>query len=459
MNKITLLEADRQHLIHPLLSPSGHKEHGALLLESGAGAYVTDIDGHTLLDGFSGLWCVNAGYGQESVISAAHNQMQKLPYATGYFHFASESTVLLAQRIAKLAPGNLNKVFFTLGGSDAVDSAIKIIRYYFNALGKPDKKHFIALEKGFHGSSSTGSGLTALPIFHQNFDLPLPWQHHIPSHYPYRNGEGLTDQEIIEKSVNNLKHKVEQLGGAGQVAAFFCEPVQGSGGVIVPPNGYLKAMQQTCSALGILFVADEVITAFGRTGPMFACETENVIPDLMTLAKGLTSGYSPMGALLMGDHIYDVISDFAGSTPIGHGMTYSGHPVSAAVGLAVLDLYESGGLIKNGKKTGQYFSDRLNELTSHPLVGEVRTAGMLAGIELVVDKKNKTKPPERLQVASKMFMEGYKNGLLFRAFADDIIAFAPPLCCTKSDIDTLVNRFEKTLNNILNIPEVRNEVV
>ncbi|MBE9398067.1 aminotransferase class III-fold pyridoxal phosphate-dependent enzyme [Pontibacterium sp. N1Y112] len=459
MNKDALMTFDRQHLFHPVLPPHVHEEHGALILESAKGAYVKDIDGHELLDGFSGLWCVNAGYGHESIINAAHEQLKTLPYATGYFHFASEPTIQLAKRLADLAPGNLNKVYFTLGGSDAVDSAIRLIRFYFNSLGKLNKKNIIALEKGYHGSSSTGAGLTALPVFHQKFDLPLAWQHHIPSHYPYRNGEGLSDQEIINKSVSDLKAKVEQLGGPDHVAAFFCEPVQGSGGVIVPPTGYLKAMRDTCRELDILFLADEVITGFGRTGPMFACETEGVVPDMMTVAKGLTSGYAPMGALLMGDHIYDVIADGAGNTPVGHGFTYSGHPVSAAIGLAVLDLYESGGLLDNGQKVGNYFEQKLRGLSDHPLIGEVRTAGMLAGIELVVDKTNKTKPSAALQVSPKMYKEGYKNGLIFRAFADDVIGFAPPLCCTVSDIDILIARFEKTLNNVLNIEEIRNEVV
>lgn len=459
MNKETLLAYDRQHLFHPVLSPSVHQEHGALLLQSAQGAYVKDIDGHELLDGFSGLWCVNAGYGHESIIEAAHKQLQTLPYATGYFHFASEPTVMLAKRLADLAPGNLNKVYFTLGGSDAVDSAIRLICYYFNSLGKHEKKNIIALEKGYHGSSSTGAGMTALPVFHDKFDLPLAWQHHIPSPFPYRNGEGLSDQEIINKSVNDLKEKVEALGGSDKVAAFFCEPVQGSGGVIVPPKGYLKAMRDTCRELDILFLADEVITGFGRTGPMFACEDEQVVPDLMTVAKGLTSGYAPMGALLMGDHIYDVISEGAGKNPIGHGFTYSGHPVSAAIGLAVLDLYQDGGLLKNGQQVGQYFNQKLQALSDHPLIGEVRTAGMLAGVELVVDKVNKTKPSPQLQVSPKMYKEGYKNGLIFRAFADDVIGFAPPLCCTESDIDILIARFEQTLNNVLNVKEIRNEVV
>lgn len=454
----TLKELDQQHMLHPVLAPKVHEEHGALFLKTGQGAYITDSEGHELLDGFSGLWCVNTGYGQQTVIDAAHKQLQELPYATSYFHFASEPVVKLAKRLADLAPGNLNRAYFTLGGSDAVDSAIRLIRYYFNGLGKPEKKQFIALQKGYHGSSSSGAGLTALPVFHDNFDLPLAWQHHIPSPYPYRNGDGMTDAEIITKSVADLHAKVEELGGSDKVAAFFCEPVQGSGGVIVPPAGFMSAMAKACTELDILFVADEVITGFGRTGPMFACETENVVPDMMTLAKGLTAGYAPMGALMIGDHIYEVIKATAGTTPLGHGFTYSGHPVSASVALAVLDLYE-GGLLENGQIVGEYFGQQLTELLNHPMVGDVRCAGMLAAVELVVDKSNKVKPSSSLKVAAKMAQEGYRNGLIFRAFADDVIGFAPPLCCSKEDIDVLIKRFKKTLDTVSNMQEIKNEII
>jgi len=199
----------------------------------------------------------------------------------------------------------------------------------------------------------------------------------------------------------------------------------------------------------MLFLADEVITGFGRTGPMFACEAEDVAPDLLTCAKGLTSGYAPMGALLMTDAFYDVIAEGAGNNAVGHGFTYSGHPLSAAIAMAVLDLYTDGGLLENGQNVGAYFNYKLNALADHPLVGEVRCAGMLAGVELVTDKANKTKPAKELKVADKMYKEGYKNGLIFRAFADDVIGFAPPLCCTEADIDLLIERFEKTLNAVM----------
>ncbi|HYS45399.1 MAG TPA: aminotransferase class III-fold pyridoxal phosphate-dependent enzyme, partial [Rhizomicrobium sp.] len=391
----SLIESDRDHLIHPVISWAQHEQRGVTVLESGDGAYLRDIEGRVLLDGFSGLWCVNVGYGHESIVRAATEQMTKLPYATSYFHFGSEPTIRLAQKVAELAPGDLNHVFFTLGGSDAVDTAMRFIRYYHNITGRPQKKHVIALDKGYHGSTSTGAGITGLAAFHKNFDLPLTVQHHIPAPYPYRAPDSSPDA-VIAASVTALTDKVNQIG-ADNVAAFFCEAVQGSGGVIVPPKGWFATMRQACRDLGILFVADEVITGFGRTGPLFACEHESVEPDIMTVAKGLTSGYSPMGAVLLSKKIYRAIAD---NTPagdiIGHGFTYSGHPVSAAVGLEVLRLYLEGGILENGKKIGAYFENRLAAMVDHPLVGDVRSKGLLAGVELVTSKKTKRKPDAAL---------------------------------------------------------------
>ncbi|KMO24858.1 hypothetical protein QR79_10200, partial [Methylobacterium indicum] len=450
-----LIELDRDHLIHPVISWKGHEARGATVLQSAQGATLTDAEGHTLLDGFSGLWCVNVGYGHESIVEVAAEQMRRLPYATGYFHFSSEPAIRLAARLAELAPGDLNHVYFTLGGSDAVDSAVRFIRYYYNVTGRPAKKHMIALERGYHGSSTIGAGLTAIQSFHDNFDAPTTLQHHIPSPYPYRNPAGDTDDAVIAASVAALKAKVEELG-AENVAAFFAEPVQGSGGVIVPPDGWLKAMRDAARELDILFVADEVITGFGRTGPLFGCEHDGVVPDLMTTAKGLTSGYSPMGAVLMSDRIYRAIADNApAGKPIGHGFTYSAHPVSAAVGLEVLRLYTEGGILENGRRAGERFTAGLKRLADHPLVGDVRVRGLLAGVELVTDKAKRTKPSPDLGISGHLARFGYKNGVIFRAFADDIVGFAPPLCCTDEDIDTLLGRFEQTLNDVLDVADVR----
>jgi adenosylmethionine-8-amino-7-oxononanoate aminotransferase len=454
MDKQTLVDLDRQHLIHPLSNLRAHEKRGVTILESGHGAWLRDIDGRELLDAFSGLWCVNIGYGQESVIRAATEQMRKLPYATGYFDFASEPAIRLAAKLVEISPPSLQHVYFSLGGSDAVDSAIRLITQYYNAIGKPAKKHFIALQRGYHGSSSVGAGLTAIPAFHANFDLPLSTQHHIPSPYPYRSPVATSPAAIIETSVKALRDKVNELG-AERVAAFFCEPIQGSGGVIVPPVGWLKAMREACRELGILFVADEVITGFGRTGPMFACDAEGVDPDMMTIAKGLTSGYAPMGALLVSDAVYQAIAGANDSgPPLGHGHTYSAHPVSAAIALEVLRLYEEGGLLANGQAHGPRFAAGLQSLTAHPLVGDARSRGLVGAIELVADKATKRAFDPALRLSDQITEIAYRNGLVFRCFGDNILGFAPALCYSAHEFDLLFERLARILDEVARIPSV-----
>ena len=454
-NSSSLLDLDRQHLMHPLVSFREHERRGATILDSGHGVYLRDIDGHELLDAFSGLWCVNVGYGQESIVRAAAEQMTKLPYATGYFHFGSEPAIRLAARLVELAPASLRHVYFTSGGSDAVDSAIRYIIRYYNALRAPSRKHFIALQRGYHGSSTLGSGLTALPAFHRNFDVPLPNQHHIPCPYAYRSPAGSDANSIIAASVAALRDKVHELG-AEHVAAFFCEPVLGSGGVIVPPKGWLKAMSTACRELGILFVVDEVITGFGRTGPLFACEAEGVQPDLMTVAKGLTAGYVPLGAVLLSENVYSTIAEDApDGAPIGHGHTYSAHPVSAAVGLEVLRLYHEGGVLANGIARGPRFEQGLQQLLQHPLVGDARQRGLLGALELVADKRTRRGFDPALRLSERIARVAYRNGLIFRAFTDNILGFAPALCYSSEEMDLLFDRLQRTLDDVLGESDVR----
>ena len=432
-----LLRQDR-HWVHPVTALLQHEAQGPCIWKSADGIHLTDIHGKRVQDAFSGLWCVNAGYGQPSIVEAARRQLETLPYATGYFHFASEPAIELAARLTSLAPEGLTRVVFGQGGSDAVDTAIRLVRYFFNATGRPEKKHFIGLQRGYHGTSSNGSGLTALPLFHRYFDVPTSDQHHIPSPYPFRHPQGPDDANVLCSTVKALEDTVTAIG-AHNVAAFIFEPIQGSGGVIVPPGGFLKAMRDTCDRLGILLIVDEVITGFGRTGPMFACEAEGVSPDLMTLAKGLTSGYAPMGATLISEHIYAALAE-AGKdgTALGHGQTYAGHPVSAAIANATLDLYLEGGLLANGLQVGAYFQQQLKQLESLDCVGEVRGRGMLAALEFVADKHTNAKPAAALQFGQQVLKHAFAEGLVFRAFADDILGFAPSLNYTKADIDTLL---------------------
>lgn len=450
----SLIELDRAHLVHPVASYRDHESAGVRVLKSAKGATVTDASGHQLVDGFAGLWCVNAGYGHESIVAAAARQMQELPYATGYFGLGSEPAIRLAAELAQRAPGDLNHVYFTLGGSDAVDSTVRFIRYYWHARCEPQREHFISVEQGYHGSSTVGAGLTALPAFHAGFGVPLSWQHTIPSHYVYRNPAGEDGDAIIIASLAALDAKIEQIGGPQRVAAFYAEPIQGSGGVLVPPRGWMKAMRGRCQAYGILFVADEVITGFGRTGPLFACSEDDIVPDLMTVAKGLTSGYVPMGTVFLSDHVYDTIADAAGSSAVGHGYTYSAHPVSAAVALEVLRLYENG-LLANGAKAGARLMAGLRSLKDHPLVGDVRGRGMLAAVELVTDKERKTPLPATAEPAKRIFERAWKHGLVIRAFPTGVLGYAPPLCCSESDIEAIIERTARTLDDTLTDAEVR----
>ncbi|MDB5851693.1 MAG: hypothetical protein JWP29_5445 [Rhodoferax sp.] len=443
-----LTEIDKRHWVHPVVALNQHEQRGATIWESAEGIHLTDIHGHRVQDAFSGLWCVNVGYGQASVVAAAQEQMQKLPYATGYFHFASAPAIRLAGRLVSHAPAGLTRVLFGQGGSDAVDTAVRAVRYYFNATGRPTKKHFIGLERGYHGSSAVGSGLTALPLFHRFFDVPGPQQHHIPSPYPYRHVDGPDEAAVLASTVRALQTKVAELG-ADNVAAFICEPIQGSGGVIIPPKGFLAAMRKTCDALGILLIVDEVITGFGRTGPMFACAAEDVTPDVLTLAKGLTAGYAPMSATLISEKLYRGIADGGSDgTPFGHGQTYAGHPVSAAVANAVLDLYTDGGLLANGERVGRYFEARLKELEALDCVGEVRVRGMLGAVELVVDKASKAKPDPALRMGQRVLEHAMQNGLMFRAFGDDVLGFAPSLNYTEADVDVLIDKLRASLRHV-----------
>jgi len=448
MSANDLYELDRQHLVHPVSAWATQEAEGPLVLDRGSGLTVKDHTGREYLDGFAGLWCVNVGYGQKTVVEAMNAQAEKLAYVTGYFGFASETAIRLAARLAELTPGDLDHIYLTQGGSDSVDSAVRLIRYYWSMKGEPQREHMIALEYGYHGSSSTGAGLTALANFHRGFALPLATQHHIEAPYPYRHRTGL-DADVIADCEAALRAKVAELG-ADKVAAFFCEPVIGSGGVIVPPKGWLKAMEKTCRELGILFVVDEVITGFGRTASMFACDHEDVVPDMMTMAKGLTSGYAPMGALAISDRIYREIRDLTpDGKAIGHGATYSGHPVAAAAALEVIRLYTDGGILSQAQKIAPYFEARLRTLADHPLVGDIRISGLLAGIELVSDRETRAKFAPELKVGKKLLGLTRDLKLLVRCFDDGIIGLAPALTITPEEVDLIVERLRDAFDALM----------
>ncbi len=428
--------------IHPLSHWGDQVRTGpSRILESAKGVWFKAADGSELLDAFSGLWCVNIGYGHDSVAEVAAEQMRRLPYAPAYFGQAYEAGARLAAALGERGPGDCRHVYFTPGGgSDAVDTAIQYVRYHNNLLGKPEKKHFIALDRGYHGVSSTSAGLTAMPLFHKNFDVPSPFQHHIPTPSPYRHAQPDNAEAVIATTVQAFRRKVAELG-QDKVAAFICEPIQASGGVHVPPLGFMKAMRDACRELDVLFIVDEVVTGFGRTGPLFASYTEEIDPDFMIVAKGLTAGYVPMGAVFVSDRVFSRINDaLASGTPVGHGHTYSAHPVAAAVGLEVLRIYEEEGVLANGVKAGAYFQKRLAELRELPLVGDVRGRGLLAAIELVAEKSSRQPIDPGFKIADRLLAAGEKHRILFRAYAEGVLALAPALCISEAEVDTLIER-------------------
>ena len=439
-----------KYWIHPLSNWADQEARGpSRVIESAKGLWFRAMDGTEIFDAFSGLWCVNTGYGHDSIVAVAAEQMRKLPYAPAFFGQAYESGARLAEALGERGPGDCRHVYFTPGGgSDANDTAIRFVQYHNNILGLPEKKHFIALDRGYHGVSTTSSGLTALPLFHKHFDVPSPLQHHIPTPSPYRHPQGHDPAAVVSTTIEALRRKVAELG-ADKVAAFICEPIPASGGVHVPPVGFMKALQAACRELDIMLIVDEVITGFGRTGPLFASSTEEIAPDFMTVAKGLTAGYVPMGGVFVSDKVFRRIADATPSgVPIGHGHTYSAHPVAAAVGLEVLRLYEEGGILKNSQAIGPYFLNRLDDLRDLPLVGDVRGRGLLAAIELVSDKATKLPIDPGCKIAELLLRAADRHRILFRAYADGVIALAPALCITKNEVDILVERLTAVIQDV-----------
>ena len=450
-NRLEELAAlDRAHLVHPVAAWRQHEARGPLLLTGARGAWLTDGQGHELLDAFAGLWCVNVGYGQESVVQAATAQLRQLPYATGYFGFASEPAIRLAAKLAEITPASLTRAYLTLGGSEAVDAAVRFIVQYWNARGRPTKKHFIALERGYHGSSSTGAGLTALPVFHRGFDLPLATQHHIPSPNPYRHPQGGDAQALIAASVADAARQGRRVGrrerggvllrthpGFGRrhrAARRLAEGHAGRGARarhpvrrrrghhrLRPHRADVRLRRRRCAAR----------------------------PD--DAGQGLDLGLRADGRdHALGSRSTPTIADGApAGAPIGHGATYSAHPVAAAVALEVLRLYEEGGVLANGQRVAPRFAAGLEALRAHPLVGDARHRGLLGALELVSDKATKRAFDPALGLPDRVFAAAWRNGVVFRCFGDATLGFAPALTYTEADFDQLFARLTRTLDDVL----------
>ena len=445
----TVRQQDIDHHFHPFTDFSTFATTGSMILAEAEGAYLTDSSGRRYLDGIGGLWCVNIGYGRDEMAQAMADQARQMVYYSSFGHHTSVPAAQLAAKIAELAPGNLNKVFYGLGGSAANDTAVRMIHFYFNRLGKPAKKKIITRNDGYHGSSYLTMSMTGIAFDHIGFDLVGgDLIHRISSPNCYRKPKGLTDAQFLDVLADEFTAKIEELG-AENIAVFFAEPIMGAGGVIVPPAGYHKRFAEICRQNEILYVADEVVTAFGRLGHFFASESVfGMVPDMITSAKGLTSAYAPLGATILSDAIYEVISKpQAEGAMFTHGYTYSGHPVCCAAGLKNIEIMEREDICGHVRRTGPYFEQKLATLQDLPLVGDVRGSHFMLCVENVGNKETKTLLPPEVGVGKRIADACQSRGVLVRPIAH-LNVLSPPLTLRTSEIDILVDTLRESITQV-----------
>lgn len=437
---------DIAYHVHGYTNLKAHEEKGPLIIDRGAGIRVFDDTGKSYIEGLSGLWCVSLGFGEQRLIDAATEAMSKLAYYHAFNHRSSESVIDLAEKLISIAPGRISKVLFANSGSEATDLAVKLIWYYHNAIGKPEKKKIISRIRGYHGVTVASASLTGLPHLHGDFDLPIDRILHTTCPHYYREGE---DGESAEDFATRCAEDLERLildEGPDTVAAMFCEPVMGAGGVIVPPPTYYEKIQKVLKKYDVLLVADEVINAFGRTGNMWGSQTFNLDPDFISVAKQLSSAYLPISALLVSDRVYEaMVAESEKLGIFGHGSTYGGHPVSAAVALETLNIYEERDIVGHVRSVMGRFGDRMAALASHPLVGNARSCGLMGALELMKDKPSKTPFDPAQKVGPAAEGKCLENGLIVRAIGDNL-AFCPPLITTEAEIDEIFDITEKSLD-------------
>ena len=436
---------DKDYLFHPVTNLKSHLTDEMLILEKGEGIYVFDKDGKQYIDGLAGLWCTSLGHGVGELAEVAKEQMSKLGYSTLFSSKSHEPAILLAEKLIEMSPFSSGKVFFGLSGSDANDTQYKLFTYANNKLGKPEKKKILARKKGYHGVTVASASMTGLPNQHKLFDLPK--EHFIHTETPHYfkeaiDGEG--EQDYLVRLTNALEELILK-EGPDTIAAMIAEPLMGAGGVILPPEGYFPAIQAVLKKYNIPFIADEVITGFGRTGNPFGSETYDIKPTSMSLAKALSSGYIPISAVIVNDELFEPIKEASGDIGVfGHGYTYSGHPVSCAVALKTLEIYERDKIFQHAKKVGEYFQDSIKDILEEDFVGEVRGIGLIAGVELYKDPANKV-TFEQAGKAGKVLSDAcQKNGLIVRPILDTI-ALCPPLIISKNEIDELVEKLRMSL--------------
>ena len=439
---------DVSFLLHPYTDARRHEATGPIVISRGEGIYVFDDAGHRYLEAMSGLWSVAVGFGEKRLVEAATKQLGTLPFYHTFSHKSNAPAVNLAERLVAVSPDRLRHAFFTNSGSEANDTVVKMVWYYNNALRRPRKKKFIARRKGYHGVTVASASLTGLPVNHLDFDLPAIPVHHLTCPHFYRFGlPDETEDAFSDRLAAELESLIE-VEGAETIAAFIGEPLMGAGGVIPPPAGYWAKIQAICRRHDILIVADEVINAFGRLGTMFGCEHFEIDPDILVVSKQLTSSYLPLAAVLISDDIYAGIADNSSRLKtFGHGYTTTGHPVACAVALENLAIIQERGLVANAKAMGALMHRELDRFRDHPLVGEVRGVGLIAGVELVADKATKAPFDPLGQIGGEFFRRAHRHGLIIRAIGDTI-AFCPPLIISEPEVLDMVQRFAATLDDV-----------
>jgi len=445
---------DRESLFHPSTNLGQFaRGEGAQRIVSGAeGVHITDRDGNRLLDGFAGLYCVNVGYGRPEIAEAIAAQARELAYYHAYAGHGSEASITLAKMVMDRAPGHMARVYFGLGGSDANETNIKLVWYYNNIRGLPQKKKIISRWRGYHGSGLMTGSLTGLELFHKKFDLPLAQVIHTEAPYYYRRKDAALSEEQFSAHCAEELERLIAAEGAETIAAFIGEPVLGTGGIVPPPKGYWQAIQKVLARHDILLIADEVVTGFGRLGSMFGSDHYGMTPDIITIAKGLTSAYAPLSGSIVGQKVWEVLmqgSDEYGV--LGHGWTYSAHPIGAAAGIANLQLIDKLGLVENAGRIGRTLNDRMRAaLGDHPNVGEIRGEGMLCAVELVRDRDSRGFFDAAEGIGGKVVAAMLKRGVIARAMPQgDIIGLAPPLCLTEAEADVIVEATDASVREIL----------
>ncbi|AFM35434.1 MULTISPECIES: aspartate aminotransferase family protein [Stutzerimonas stutzeri subgroup] len=431
----------RDHHLPPFTDYKALNAKGTRIITKASGVYLWDSEGHKILDAMAGLWCVNLGYGREELVEAATRQMRELPYYNLFFQTAHPPAVALAKAIADIAPAGMNHVFFTGSGSEANDTVLRMVRHYWAIKGQPAKKVVIGRWNGYHGSTIAGASLGGMKAMHEQGDGPIPGIEHIDQPYWFGEGGDMSPEEFGVRIADQLEQKILEVG-EDKVAAFIAEPIQGAGGVIIPPESYWPRVKEILARYDILFIADEVICGFGRTGEWFGSDYYGLEPDLMPIAKGLTSGYIPMGGVVVRDEVVHTLNE---GGEFYHGFTYSGHPVAAAVALENIRILREEKIVERVKtKTAPYLQSRWQELLEHPLVGEARGVGLLGALELVKNKKTRERFADP-GVGMLCREHCFRNGLVMRAVGDTMI-ISPPLVISEEQIDELVGKVRLCLD-------------